>query len=220
MPHTATTGESAPAPRIARRWVLALVKASDGIDRVCTFLAVVATVLFAAIMLVAVFFRYVLNDSIAWSDEVALMVFTWGMLLFIASAYRHDKHVNLDILIDKMGPRAKGAAEVLAEGLTLGFLLSLTVSGIQALYFAGRMRSDALQWPLWIPYLAIPVACAILNLHWMRRNAEHGTGRDWVVKGAIGLLFFILVYLPIGQYIQVTGLLRAAVLIVALFGPC
>ena len=219
MAQTAALGEPAPAPRNDRGWVPALVKASDGVDRVCTFLAVVATVLFAAIMLVAVFFRYFLNDSIAWSDEVALMVFTWGMLLFIASAYRHDKHVNLDILIDKMGPRAKGAAAVLAEGLTLGFLVSLTVSGIHALHFASRMRSDALQWPLWIPYLAIPVACAIMDLHWMRRNAGNGTGRDWVVKAAIGLVFFILVYLPIGQYIQVTGLLRAAVLIVALFGP-
>ena len=35
-------------------------------------------------------------NSLAWTDEVALIVFNWAMLLAIASGYLHDKHVNLD----------------------------------------------------------------------------------------------------------------------------
>jgi C4-dicarboxylate transporter DctM subunit len=200
-------------------WVRHLVAASNAVDQVCTVFAAVGTVLFALIMLVAVFFRYVLNDSLPWSDEVALIVFTWATLLFIASGYLHDKHVNLDLLINKARPEVRAVLGVFAEGLSLGFLVSMSVSGVYALQFAGRMRTDALQWPMWIPYLAIPAACAIMDLHWLRRNAERGTGEGLAVKVGIATAFFVLVYLPIGQYFQLPWVGRAIVLVVGLFGP-
>ena len=88
---------SNPPAAASSAWGRSVVALSDGVDRVCTFAFVIATVAFAVIMLVGVFFRYVLNDSLAWSDEVALMVFNWAILLAIASGYLHDKHVNLDL---------------------------------------------------------------------------------------------------------------------------
>jgi C4-dicarboxylate transporter DctM subunit len=214
-----TPGASAQHLQPMPLWVRQLVTASNAVDLTCTFFAVTGTVLFALIMLVAVFFRYVLNNSLAWSDEVALMVFTWGTLLFIASGYLHDKHVNLDLLIEKTRPATRAVLDVVAEGLSLGFLVSMSVSGVYALQFAGRMRTDALQWPMWIPYLSIPVACAIMDLHWLRRNAERGTRKGLVVKLGIAAAFFALVYLPIGQYLQLPPAARGVALLVALFGP-
>ena len=167
-----------------------LVAISDAVDRACTFAFVMATVAFALIMLVGVFFRYVLNDSLAWSDEVGLMVFTWAIFLSIASGYLHDKHVNLDLLINKARPEVRAVLSLLAEGLSLGFLVSMSVSGVYALQFASRMRTDALQWPMWIPYLSIPVACTIMDLHWLRRNAERGTTEGLAVKLGIAAAFF------------------------------
>jgi len=192
---------------------------SDGVDRVCTFAFVAATVAFALIMLVGVFFRYVLNDSLAWSDEVGLMVFSWAIFLSIASGYRHDKHVNLDLVVRKLSPAWESRAKVLAEGLALGYLVSLTVSGIQTIPLAAGMRSDALRWPLTIPFLAIPVSCLIMDLHWARRNLASGGRAAAAVKLLVGGTFFFLVILPIGQYVQLTGPLRTVVLLVALFGP-
>jgi len=208
-------------PRAAAEsgWARSVVALSDAVDRASTAVSVIATVAFAAIMLVGVFFRYVLNDSLAWTDEVALIVFNWAMLLAIASGYLHDKHVNLDLLVRRL--RSAGAARVavLAEGVALGFLVSLTVSSVQALLLASEMHTDALRWPLTIPCLAIPLACAIMNLHWVRKNLTAGFGPGAAVKLLIAAAFFVLVILPIGQYVQVTGPLRAAVLLVALFGP-
>ena len=143
-------------------------------DRVCTFAFVTTTIAFALIMLVGVFFRYVLNDSLAWSDEVGLMFFSWAIFLSIASGYLHDKHVNLDLVVRKLSPAWESRAKVLAEGLALGYLVSLTVSGIQTIPLAAGMISDALRLPLTIPFLAIPVACLIMDLHWVRRNLASG----------------------------------------------
>jgi C4-dicarboxylate transporter DctM subunit len=200
-------------------WGRSLVALSDAVDRACTFASVIATVGFAIVMLLGVFFRYVLNDSLAWADEIALVIFNWAILLAIASGYLHDKHVNMDLLVRKLPPAWASGAAVLAEALALGYLVSLTVSGIQVLPLTSEMHTDALRWPLIIPSLAIPVACLIMDLHWARRNLASGIGATAAVKLLIAGLFLFLVILPIGQYVPLTGPLRAAVLLAALFGP-
>ncbi len=210
------TARPAAAPSAWGRSVAAL---SDAVDGVSTLLSVIATVAFAVIVLLGVFFRYVLNDSLVWTDEVALVVFTWAMLLAIASGYLHDKHVNLDLLVRKLSAAWGARTQVVAEGLALGYLVALTVSGIQALEPVGGMHTDALRWPLTIPYVAIPVACLIMDLHWVRRNLLAGIRAAAVVKLLIGGAFFVLVILPFGQYVQLTGVPRALVLLAALFGP-
>jgi tripartite ATP-independent transporter DctM subunit len=200
-------------------WCRSVTAASDAVDRGCTFAFVMATVAFAVIMLVGVFFRYVLNDSLAWSDEVGLMVFIWATFLSIASGYLHDKHVNLDFLVRKLSAPWARRATIVAEGLSLGYLLSLTVSGIETLPLAAGMHSDALRWPLTIPFVAIPAACLMMDLHWVRRNVAAGTWSSAGLKLLIGGGFFFIVILPIGQYVTLTGLPRAALLLAALFGP-
>ena len=212
-------GTSPPPATPSSAWGRSIIALSDGVDRVCTAGFVTATVAFALIMLVGVFFRYVLNDSLAWSDEVGLMIFIWAIFLSIASGYLHDKHVNLDLVLRKLSPAWESPAKVLAEGLSLGYLLSLTVSGIQTIPLAAGMISDALRLPLTIPFLAIPAACFIMDLHWVRRNLGSGGRAAGALKVLIGGAFFFLVILPFGQYVQLTGSLRTFVLLAALFGP-
>jgi C4-dicarboxylate transporter, DctM subunit len=200
-------------------WSRAIVGLSDTVDRVCTFCFVTATVLFAFVTLLGVFFRYILNNSLVWSDEVGLMIFIWATFLSIASGYLHGKHVNMDLLVRKLPPAWESRAAVVAEGLALAYLAALTVSSIQNIPMVAAIRSDALRWPLTVPFLAIPVACLIMDLHWVRRNLASGISIAVVAKLLIGGTFLFLVMLPIGQYVQLTGLLRVAALLSALFIP-
>jgi len=208
-----------PVDASVSAWKRSLIAISDVVDRICTFGFVMATIAFGAIMLVGVFFRYVLNNTLVWSDEVGLMIFIWAEFLSIAAGYLHDYHVNLDLLVRKLTPVWESRAKVLAEGLALGFLISLTISSIKTLPMAAGMRTDALRLPMSIPFVAIPVACMIMNIHWARRNLTSGSRAAAVVKLLIGGTFFFLAILPIGQYVQLTGPPRAIVLLAALFVP-
>ena len=200
-------------------WSRAVAGLSDAVDRVCIFSFVTATVLFAFVMLLGVFFRYALNDSLVWADEVGLMIFIWATFLSIASGYLHDKHVNTDVLVRKLSPAWASRAAVVAEGLALGYLAALTVSSMQNIPMVASIRSDALRWPMTVPFLAIPVSCLIMDLHWVRRNLISGISIAAAAKLLIGGTFLFLVMLPIGQYVQLTGLLRGVVLLCALFVP-
>ena len=163
---------------VSSAWGRLLFNLSDAVDRACTFAFVMATVAFSLTMLGGVFFRYVLNRSLTWSDEVSLIFFIWATLLAIASGYLHDKHVNLDLIVRKLPPDWKAGVSVLAEGLTLGYLMSLTVSSFQHLPLVAEMITDALRLPMTTPFISIPVACLLMNLHWARRNLA--AGKAWV----------------------------------------
>jgi len=207
---------SASAPTA---WGRTLIAASDAVDRTCSCGSVICTLGFAGVMLLGVFFRYVLNNSLAWSDEMALLIFNWAILLAIASGYLHGKHVNMDLVVRKLSPAWSARAATVAEGVSLGYLVSLTVSGFYFLPIARDMHTDVLRWPLIIPAAAIPVACLIMDLHWVRRNLADRFGLAEIVKLAIGGCFLFAVIFSLGQYITVEGPLRAAILLVALFGP-
>ena len=99
-------------------------------------------------MLLGVFFRYVLNDSLSWSDEVALIFFGWSTFFFIASAYLHDKHVNMDVLVRRLSSPWQTKANMVAEGLAGGYLLALIVSSVQAMEVVAKAHTDALQLPM------------------------------------------------------------------------
>lgn len=200
-------------------WSRFLFNLSDAVDRISTFLFVMATAAFGFIMLVGVFFRYVLNRSLTWSDEVALIFFIWATLLAIASGYLHNKHVNLDLIIRKLPANWKVIANILSEGLTLGYLISLTISSIQHLPVVAEMITDALRLPITFLFSAIPFACLIMDIHWARRNLAEGNLKIEVIKILIAAIFIFLVIFPLSKLIYLTGVPRAIVMIIALFGP-
>ena len=42
--------------------------------------------------------RYVLNNPVAWSNEVATIAFTWTVFLGAAAAWKNNKHIHLDLV--------------------------------------------------------------------------------------------------------------------------
>jgi TRAP-type C4-dicarboxylate transport system permease large subunit len=97
--------------------------------------------------------------------------------------------------------------------LSGGYILALLVSSFEALPVAARAQTDALELPLTIPYAAIPVACAIMMVHWARRAATGSNHVTAILKVLVLLTFFGAVYLPFGRYVSVTGTERFLVLV-------
>jgi tripartite ATP-independent transporter DctM subunit len=207
-------------------WARPLVLVSDGLDRLTEVLYVVVTAAFAIVMLVGVFFRYVLNNSLSWSDELALVIFAWSTFLAIATGFLHRKHVNVNIFIERLPRSWAGPVTILREGFTGGYLVSLLVAGIVALEVASRAHTDALQWPMTIPYMAIPTATALMLIHWLRMNFADVQGNAAIKGGLaalIALAFFAFVYYPngfgYGAYWPVAGPVRFLLIAGALLIP-
>ena len=59
----------------------------------------------AAIVSASVFFRYVLNDSLSWSEELAKYAMLWLVFLGAPIALRMGVHPNIEIMISKFPKR-------------------------------------------------------------------------------------------------------------------
>jgi len=200
-------------------WFQWLRVLSNGLDHATELGCVAATASFAVVMLLGVFFRYALDNSLYWSDELALVLFVWATFLSIATAYRHGRHIAIDQFVLKLGPAWQARFGILAEGLAGGYLVALLVSGIEAYKIVERGQMAALQVPQTVSYLALPVCSALMLVHWLRNTTESATLAAGVAKLAIALGLFWVVYLPIGALITIPTMERVALFLVVLLVP-
>ena len=59
-------------------------------------LCVIFLALMSIIIVLQVFFRYVLNNSLSWSEELARYLFIWMIYIGISLGVKMDKHICVD----------------------------------------------------------------------------------------------------------------------------
>lgn len=111
----------------------------------------------------AVFTRYVLNASLVWYDEFASYLLVWLTFFGSVVADYQRKHINFDLLVNKLKPTARRVADVVGEIAVLGFQFVLFYYGW---VLTGRMGDEtaiSLPWVkiAWVTAV-LPVAGAML----------------------------------------------------------
>lgn len=130
-------------------------------------LNVLAGVSFIAMVLLTcwqVFTRYILASPSSWSEELVSYLFAW-MALFGASLVTGERgHMNIPILVDRMGPAAKKALQMFAEAAACLFsLVILVFGGVRITSLAMGQMTSSLGVAVGVFYIVLPV-CGILNV--------------------------------------------------------
>jgi len=135
------------------------------LTRLVQTLAVLASVVMVASMLIGVFFRYVLQDSLSWTDEIALLSFSWMVFLTAALAVRDNGHVRVQV-IDAWLPGAAGRLLWLAIRLAVALVgLYMAWTGLQFVALTAGQTSPAVRYPLWLRDSALPVSGVLIALY-------------------------------------------------------
>lgn len=96
---------------------------------------VVTLVMFVAVLLATlaqVFFRYVAEIPVPWTEELARTLFVLAMLTGIALAYREREHVVVDFLFLRLPPPARRIVKLVFDAAIL-ILLVIWARGALAL---------------------------------------------------------------------------------------
>jgi TRAP-type C4-dicarboxylate transport system permease small subunit len=111
----------------------------------------------------AVFTRYVLNSSLVWYDEFASYLLVWLTFFGAVVADYQRKHINFDLLVNKLGPTARRVADVVGEIAVLGFQWVLFYYGWVLTERMGDETAISLPWIqiAWVSAV-LPVAGAML----------------------------------------------------------
>lgn len=122
---------------------------------------------FSMAMLVAVqvFCRYVLNQSLFWSEELARYLLVWLTFLGASAAYHRRAHPGVDIFYNRMPPNMQQACSISIHIASLGLFAAMIVYGCRFAWFVRLQTSPALQMPKWVVLAIIPVSGVVLSIH-------------------------------------------------------
>ncbi len=122
------------------------------------------------IILVAVFFRYAVNHSLFWSDEVVRYLFVWFTLLGAALVLRDRRHIRVEYFVEHMPHGLRRVVEIAGLVLILAFNVFLAVTGILWVRQTAGTYTPALGLPLnWIFYAALPTTAGLCCYFALRR---------------------------------------------------
>ena len=152
----------------------ALLKLSDA-----CFLAVAATFSagFFVCVLVQVFYRYVLEAPLPWTEELARYLFVWAAMLAAAVSVGRNDQFSIPLVADALPARARHVLEFAIVVLGLAFALVMVWHG-----WAMAMRlwiaiSPVLPVSQGLVYLVIPIAGAYMAVHLGWRLTALARGR-------------------------------------------
>ena len=143
-----------------------LKKLDKGIEVIQT---VVCCILMFAIMWLTffmVFFRYVLNNSIVWAEEVLRYLMIWVVLVGAGLTTREDQHVCMDGLqsLLERWPKLRAVHYVITRLIVFVFMLLMISPSLELIRRTGNSTATSL---VWLPKKAVYISfiCGIISVN-------------------------------------------------------
>jgi TRAP-type C4-dicarboxylate transport system permease small subunit len=142
-------------------------------------IAATAMGLIVAVMGAQVFFRYALNDSLIWAEEICRYLLMLMTFLLIGPAYQRGEMVSVQFFMYTLPRWARKIVAIPVHLAMIGFLLTISYFAYQFATFNGGFAMPAVDFILssltgrqvsnaismyWI-YLLIPLGCLLLAAH-------------------------------------------------------
>ncbi len=145
--------ESEPMP--GRKLIRALDKAARGV-------IVAFTGLSLFLICLQVFFRFVMNNALAWPEEAVVYLMIWFSLLAAVYVQRERGHIRLVFFYNKVSDKTKLVFDILSNAAVIVFMAVVCYEGVAESIALMDMETSALRLPRAVPFLAIPLTGALI----------------------------------------------------------
>lgn len=138
----------------------------------CEWLTVALVAAIAVIVCAGVFWRYVLNDALAWSEETAKFLMVW--MVFVASpiALAQGSHAAIDALPAALPARARDALFAFIHLLILGFIYILITQGYGFALNARVQTTPTTGISMMVVFSAMPMGGVLLGIVALQQMLE------------------------------------------------
>jgi TRAP-type C4-dicarboxylate transport system permease small subunit len=109
--------------------------------------------------------RFVFNDPISWSEEIARFLFLWITLIGASHAIAFGKHFCVDFLISRFPPNLQKMAAWFAVLCVFAFAAIMICYGGSVTWRTRFQISPALELPMCYPYFCIPLSGLFIVIH-------------------------------------------------------
>lgn len=124
-----------------------------------------------------VIFRYALNESLSWSEELARYFFIWVTFLGASVAFFEKTHINVDLFVNYVkNVRVRATLFIIGDLLSICFLGMLVVEGFTVasrVFDLGQVSASMDFLPIGLVYLAVPLGCLFMSLNILMHTTVH-----------------------------------------------
>ena len=140
-------------------------------------LLIVLLVGMVGILIAHIWRRYVVNNSLTWSEELLKILLVWFGMLSVAVLAARREHVAIVIFKSKMPKAVANACTIITQVLTFAICVIGIVLGIKYCKTAGYRLTPALRIPYGWAYSSIPVSFFFVALFELRNLIVDITGK-------------------------------------------
>ena len=134
---------------------------TNKIERIISFILVISMMIITGLQ---VFFRYVLNSPLAWTEELARIILVWLVFWGSAIAVRRMKHLKISFLVDRLPIKIRTYIDIVNKLMMMSFLAIASFTGYRVMIMTQGIVTPALGISyLWF-YIIVPLSCLFMFL--------------------------------------------------------
>jgi len=160
------------------RFSLIFRRADNGIYTAEVIFGVALTLVMVIAVFLQVIFRYIINNPLAWSEELSRYVFVWVSMIGASIGMKKKAHYGLDALYRLFPEKQRRALEISVYSLISIFLLVLVYYGILWSKEIYMQKAPGLEISMAIPYAAIPAGSLLMLMHVLLMPFAKSGGED------------------------------------------
>lgn len=145
-----------------------LKKVSDGLLKVSMGFLIVLGFVMLIMTVVHIFFRYVLGNSLTWSDEFLRTSLVWFGMVAMSTISANLSHVSITIFLNKFPKKAQHAIRIFVQFVITIAVVTVFMLGIKLVLSAGGRLTTAMRIPYRFTYSAVPLGFLLVSVYEIR----------------------------------------------------
>ena len=117
-----------------------------------------------AVVIAGVFARYVMQNPMVWTEEIARMAMIWTAYLGMSIAVRRRGHLGVSFFVQKFPLGLQRFVKLFNDLLIVGFLYILIVNGVKMVIASKIQIEPATGIIMSYPYLIVPLSGILMMI--------------------------------------------------------
>lgn len=134
--------------------------------------------LMGGIVFLQFFTRYVLNDSVAWTEEIARYLLIWVTFVGAAVAMRRRVHISVEVMHKVVSEPVARVMNFAIDLITIGFVGLLCWYSVTIYERMKIQKMTVIDWPMSYVYAGVGLGCFLLLYRTVQMVFDNGR-RGW-----------------------------------------
>jgi len=140
-------------------------------------ICMVLVVSLAVVVFLQVFNRFVLKAPLAWSEDLAMLLFQWVAFLGAAVGVKRMRHFGIELVVRKLSEKARHGIEILVPFIVGIVAVTMITEGFKLIQFnMNRVYSSMDLSYIWA-YLPIPLSGGLIIIFLIQQEARRLRGQ-------------------------------------------